>query len=345
MGLQTHAMKDSRIRLAGARMAELGTQMGLDGGTVRACAKAGPSRLGRFALGLLVLLLALFAFGLDGHDEAAFRSFCEACDRWQINPEFRYVAFDYTVRGSAAMRTRPFCIATRRCILAVRSLPLLPKKYAVNPTSELHYQNFSRGPLCAYLHLCGEQDVANHLGLVEAIGRHESEPRKLLDSFQMDFPVAKDAGAVQSVSSLVQDTEASRPFAIRSNINLLLGPPIAQIAGDLGIPQTPEEMTPDQQQAVLDHLDAHLKRHDRELWRTKQVSDFCGGIWAQVFGPPYKALLAPIVMIHDVSRIALVVLLAFLALHWRRKCKRAANASGQSGPQTSTPQTRDDANS
>ncbi|MDB5292985.1 MAG: hypothetical protein JWL69_4226 [Phycisphaerales bacterium] len=299
------------------------------------------ARLRHFALGLLLFVLALFAFGLDGHDEAAFRSFSEACDRWQSNPEFRSVAIDYTIRGSAAMRTHPFFIPTQRSILAVRSLPLLPKKFAVNPTSRLHYQNFSRGPLCAYLHLCGEQGVPTTIGVVEAIGRHEAEPRRLLDSFQMDFPVAKDAGAIQSVASLVHDADASRPFTVRTNVNLLLGPEIAQIADELNFPQTPEEMRPDQQQAVLDRLDAHVKLHDPELWRAKQVSDFSGGVWTQVFGPPYKALLVPIVMIHDISRVALIVLLAFLSLYWRRKWKRAANTCHQPAPQTSTPPPRD----
>jgi hypothetical protein len=290
------------------------------------------ARLRRFALGFVLFVLALFAFGLDGHDEAAFRSFSEACDRWQSNPEFRSVAVDYTVRGSTAMRTHPFFIPTRRSILAVRSLPFLPKKCAVNPTSQLHYQNFSLGPLCAYLHLCSEQDVPTTVGIVEAVGRHDVEPRRLLDSFQMDFPVAKDAGAMQSVASLIHDSESSRPFVVRTNINASLGPAIAQIADQLNFPQTPEAMTPDQQQAVLDRLDAHVKLHDPELWRTKQVSDFSGGVWAQVFSPPYKTLLVPIVMIHDASRVVLIALLAFLALRWRRKWKRAEENPNSESP-------------
>jgi hypothetical protein len=88
-------------------------------------------------------------------------------------------------------------------------------------------------------------------------------------------------------------------------------------------------MTPEQQRAVLERLDDHVRRHDLELWRTKQVSDFCGGFWAQVFGPPYNTLLVPFLTAHSVSRILLVLALLglLLRLYLRHRPRRAAEPS------------------
>jgi hypothetical protein len=128
----------------------------------------------------------------------------------------------------------------------------------------------------------------------------------------MDFPVATDSGAIESSVSLLRDTRASRAFQIRSNIGDLLRPHIAAIARQLGFPGDPGEMTPAEQRAVLDRLDGYVRRHDPKLWRTKQVSDYAGGIWAQVFGPPYNMILKPVLLIHDISRVVFLAVLILL---------------------------------
>ena len=68
-----------------------------------------PSRKGLRRTGYVLLFATLlFSFlgsiALTGHDETGLRSFAEAVDRWQVNPEFRAVALDYCVHGSAATR-------------------------------------------------------------------------------------------------------------------------------------------------------------------------------------------------------------------------------------------------
>ncbi|HZK79502.1 MAG TPA: hypothetical protein VFC46_00505 [Humisphaera sp.] len=268
------------------------------------------SKLTRLFAILLLLGVVLITFGISGPDEAAFRAFDESVDRWQTNPEFRAVAIDYCIGGSRAMMTRPFLIPAKSTIMTLRSAPGLPKKYAVNATSALHYQNFSRGPLSAYLHLCSEQDVPDMIGIIEAAGRKPrrtpDDLRQVLDGFHMDFPVAHDAGAMASVEDLLADTDAGKTFAIRTNIGPMLLAPIAQIAADLHVPANPKDMSADEQRAVLDRLDRYLKSHDQELWRTRQVSDLCGGVWAQVYGPPYRAVVAPLLIAKEVCRWVLV---------------------------------------
>src|SRR5206468_4301059 len=156
--------------------------------------------------------------------------------------------------GSAAVRTRPCGLPTGGTIMALRSIPLLPKRFAVNPTSQLHYQNFGRGPLVAYLHLCSEQSVSDVVSVIEKAGRTpkaEADLRGVLDSFHMDFPVAHDAGALQSVASLLRETDAGRTFVIRANVGDLLRAQIAALAQELHLDPDPLKMTPDQQQAIL----------------------------------------------------------------------------------------------
>jgi hypothetical protein len=286
-----------------------------DSGTPKRCnsGRRGPSRLGRGLFAAALLLTGLFAFGLSGPDYSALLSFRQAVDRWQHDPEFRTTAIEYSVRGSAAMRTRPFFIPARRLILAIRSIPGLPKEFAVNPTSRAHYENFSRGPLSAYLHLCREQDVPAYVAAIEPLGRKTGRTlddcRAWLDERKMDFPIARDRGAAQSVATFLDDADAGRAFVVRDGVPELLLPDIAAVATQLGYPPDPERMTPDQQQVVLDRLDDYVRHHDPELWRTKQVSDLCGGIWAQVFGPPYNDLLVPVIVLHTACRFAFVLLL------------------------------------
>ena len=271
---------------------------------------------------LLVAPLALcawFGFGLSEGDYASLRTFTESVERWQTNPEFRSIAYDYSIRGSAAMRTRPLLIPAQRGIIAVRSVPGLPPEYAMSSTSRAHYENFSSGPLGAYLFLSDEQNVSGVAGLFEELGKKPSptaaDYRALLDGIHMDFPVVKDAGAVKSVEALAADVGPAS-FSIKTPIGPLLRRHIAAIATELGFPTDPMQMAPDQQRAVLERLDGHVRRHDPELWRTKQVSDFCGGFWAQLYGPPYNGLLVPFLKVHRVCQWVLII--ALLALLFRR---------------------------
>jgi hypothetical protein len=285
-------------------------------------------RARRVGLVLTVVLLGLLAFGISGTDEAAIRAFDEAADRWQTNPEFRSVATEYCVRGSGALRTRPLLVRARRLIVAMRSLPLLPRRLAMSPTSRSHYENFSNGPLCAYLFLCGEQSVPEFVAVLEACGHTpeatDAELRLFLDSFHMDVSVCKDAGAIRSAAALVHDTAPQRPFAIRHSIGPLLVPHIRTIARQLRVPEDPAKMTPEQQLAVLERLDAHVRRHDPELWRTKQLSDFCGGVWAQAFSPPYQRAIKPLVAMHRMGAPALIALTVWFSIRRRRSEGRIA---------------------
>jgi hypothetical protein len=309
------------------------------------------SRLLRAAVVIAIVACAVFALGVSGPEDAAIREFDEAATLWQNDPEFRLVAFEYCVRGSRAVRTRPLWVPAGAGVMAIRSIPGLPRQFAVNPTSQLHYDHFRQGPLCAYLHLCSEQSVADYANVLETVGKSagpvtrpatlpatqastrpaapattqsaDAGPRAFLDAFKMDFPVCTDAGALQSVTALFRDVEASRALTVRENVGPRLMPHIAALARELNLPQDPVAMTAAQQQAVLDLLDARVRREDPELWRTKQLSDFCGGVWAQVFAPPYRKVTQPLIVLHAVAWPGLVALGAWLGFRWgRRRSKR-----------------------
>ena len=266
---------------------------------------------------LIGLFAALLVFGLSGADVGAWRAFDEATGRWQVNPEFRSVCFEYCLLGSRAVRTTPFWLNGRQAIMTLRSIPFLPKRFAISPTSHSHYQSFDRGPLCAYLYLCGEQQVKQWTDILQSESRQlangdQQAPLRFLNWFSVDFPLCKDDGAIDSVRSLVADTDPTRGFTIRQDVSPLLLQPIAAIARDLHLPEDPTKMPPDAQAAVLARLDGYLHRHDVELWRTKQVNDFCAGVWAQVYSPPYQRLLGTLVTLHSVVTIVCLLLVPFM---------------------------------
>src|SRR5437764_6500358 len=91
-------------------------------------------RIALVAITMAMAALAVLGFGLSGHDEAALRTFAASVDRWQHQPEFRTIAIEYCQQGSAAVDTHPWGLPTRRIVMDLRSLPLLPKKFAVNST-------------------------------------------------------------------------------------------------------------------------------------------------------------------------------------------------------------------
>ncbi|QOV89970.1 hypothetical protein [Humisphaera borealis] len=291
---------------------------------------------GRLLLLVILLLVLAIGFGLSPGDQTKLSTFVDSVEQWQNNTEFRQVAAQYVTRGSDAMRSRPMGIRSADWIMWIRSLPVMPKEFAVNDTSKAHYENFSKGPLSAYLHLCTEVDLLNadgkggYLGEFEGrFGRSSSPPsredvRDWLKGLKWDYPVVYDEGAVQSLQSAIADVEPYRPLTKRArHIDDLLKPHIAVIAAGLKLPSTDvEHMTPLQQYAVLDRLDSHLRQTDPELWRTKQVSDVCGGIWGQVFSPPYLTLLTPYLQVATTCRWVAVGLLGLLLLLTARRLRQ-----------------------
>jgi hypothetical protein len=304
---------------------------------VRRVVRARKAACARAACAAALLFCLAFGYGLPGRDRNALESFTRAVDRWQANPEFRGLASEYSVRGSEALRTRPLLVPADRLIILARSCPLLPERYALSPTCRAHYEGFSRGPLCAYLHLCDEQAVHHAVAMLEELGRRrredgrpgpdEADFREFLGAFRLDSPVVKDAGAVQSVAALVAETEAlSRPFRYRTVIGSALAPHVRALAGELGFPADAAAMSVEQQRAVLDRLDGYVRRRDPELWRTKQASDFCAGIWAHVFGRNYNLLLKPFLVLHAACRVAVWALLLWAGIVWLRSRQRPSAA-------------------
>jgi hypothetical protein len=318
-----------------------------DADSIEAESRARPARwtvmAARGGFVVAAVLCVAFAFGLSARDAATLRSFADSVDRWQVNPEFRSLAAEYSVRGSEALRTRPILAPADRVIILARSCPLLPERYALTASTRLHYEDFGRGPLCAYLHLCDEQAVHHAVGMVEELGRQcretgrpapdAAELRAFLRMFKLDSPVVKDAGALASVSALLADTHArSEPFTYRGVVGAALGPHVRALAAELGFPADARRMTVAQQRAVLDRLDAYVRRQDPELWRTKQVSDFCAGIWAHVFGRSYNLLIKPFLFLHAAGRVGLLVLLWWAAARWaeaRQEARAGAREASQ----------------
>jgi hypothetical protein len=301
----------------------------------------------RIAFWLAVALSAWGWFGVSSQDETDARRFDRLAAEWQRNPEFRAINTSYCDDGSRALAATPFGVRANDVVMALRSIPGLPKDLAVNPTSELHYRRFAMGPLCAYLHLCTEQDIPTFARVLEeAVTKHPAattptttatitqptviaDPivaaRELLESFHMDEPVSADVGAVQSAAALIHDVDPRKPLVIRQNIDALLLPQIRDLARELGVPERVDDMTATQQRWVFARLDAHVRTHDPELWRTKQLSDFCCGIWAQVYGPSYGLAIKPILLVHRVAGGALLALVLWAL--WRRPGDRLHRGS------------------
>ncbi|MDB5296322.1 MAG: hypothetical protein JWO31_2305 [Phycisphaerales bacterium] len=288
----------------------------------------------RLAFALLLFLALLLGFGTSSADLGRLQAFVDSVDNWQRNSEFRQVTTQYVTRSSDALRTHPYRILAADWIVWIRSQSFVKKEFAINPTSRVHYANFSKGPLSAYLHLCTEIDLLSEDGTGGYLGEFEGKFGKSaggptaadasawLAGMKWDFPVVSDAGAAQSVRSAVADARPDKPFTVRvRHIDDALRPHIAAVAADLGAPADPAAMTADQQYAVFDRLDARVRQDDPELWRTKQVSDFVGGIWGQVFSKPYLVLLSPYLMLADAGRWSAVVLLVAL-VWWRGRRRR-----------------------
>ncbi len=273
-------------------------------------------------VGLLLVFLVM-TFGISPDDEASMRTFDEAGPRWQHDPEYRSLAVEYCILADRALRAKPFLVSGPTLVLTARSLPFAPHRYAVNASSQRHYSRFSGGPLVAYLFFCGEQSVDQFVGILEEIG-HTRQPGdadllRFLEAFHMEYPVCTDAGARQSVATLVRDTRSDEHFRIRKDVGDLLRVHARALARQLAFPQEPDQMSPDQQLAVLLRLDDYVKQHDYQLWRTKQLNDFCCGIWAQVYAPHYHVIIGPVLAIRPVGTWGLVVMLLWTTLHRSRR--------------------------
>ena len=298
------------------------------------------------AVAVIFIVALLLGFGLFPTDQTRLSTFVDSVHQWQRNTEFRQVAMQYVTRGSDAMRSEPMGIRSAEWIMWIRSLPVMPKEFAVNDTSRAHYENFSKGPLSAYLHLCTEVELLNKDGGGGYLGEFEGrfgksaqptndEVRDWLKGLKWDYPVIHDDGAVQSLQAAIADIEPYKPLKIRvRHIDGLLKPHISAIAAELKLPSGDVgQMSPEHQYAVFDRLDPYLRQNDRELWRTKQVSDVCGGIWGQVFSPPYLELLGPYLKIAAVARwvtIAMLAMFLWMKIRQVRRLTRPAVARGES---------------
>ncbi len=270
-------------------------------------------------------LVTLLGYGISSDDARRMKTFCDGVTRWQTNPEFRSVGFEYCDLSSQAMRTHPFGISATSLVMALRSLPYLPENIKANPTSHTHYVNFTHGPLSAYLYLSNEQGVKDTTGMLEELVHHpvlsDDEIKAFLGSFNIHPPPITDAGAVQSVRSLLADVDPSRPFLIRKPIPLLLQPHIAVLLAEDGLPPTIDELSVQQEELVLSQLDYQVRQSDDELWRTKQVNDFLNGVWSR-YGETYQQqLIGPMLKARGACRLAapMLIVLTLGIWGWRRQ--------------------------
>lgn len=207
---------------------------------------------------------------------------------------------EYVALGVAAMRGRWWGVSGEGVVMSFRSLPGLPLYLALHESSGAHYRAFSQGELAAYLHLSSEQGLEDGLRMIEDLGRRDVLPDadivQFLDSFKLPAPIVTDAGAIASVRRLLADTQRPpRPFLVRGDLIAALRRHIEQHAVTMAV------------------LDDDIRRDDLELWRTKQVSDFLAGVWAQGYGQIYVSGIDWLIRIRNAARVALVVTLALLA--------------------------------
>ncbi len=279
--------------------------------------------------GSLVLACLLFGYGLDADDARRLSEFSAGVERWQSGPDFRNVCHDYVRLSHAAMNATPWGMRATTLVMAIRSVPGLPPEYAVSETSQAHYDNFTRGELSAYLHLCGEQTmdwVVRDLHRVAAHGSTDADVEAFLRSWKMNRPVATDAVAVAGVKRLIAEIDAGRPMEPRTHVQADLRAAAAALATRLGYPAVIERLTRDQQRDVFARLDADVREHNVELWRLKQVSDLCSGIWAQTFGRDYTMVITPALAARRICQFAGSVGAVGLILMTRKPRKRAAGA-------------------
>jgi hypothetical protein len=275
-------------------------------------------------------------FGMTPSDARRVRAFGDAVRSWQHDPDYRAVATQYVTLGVDAMQSRVCGLSAGTLIMAFRSLPGLPDYLAVSDTSAAHYKAFSEGDLSAYLHLSSEQGAADGIAMIEQLGR----PKDLTDAdlvaflagFKLPVPTVTDAGAVAGVRRLLADVDVSaKPFLVRGDVSTSL---LSGVEGNLAT------MTRAQQAAEFAQFDAHIRATDPELWRSKQVSDFLAGIWAQGYGQIYLDGINAFSRIQQAARVAFVVGLLIAVVPMVRRRRVATPAVAAAPPDaTSTPVT------
>jgi hypothetical protein len=277
------------------------------------------------ALGSILLVSAAVGFGVSREDRSSLREFAAAVGRWQRDPDFRAVQREYVERGTRAMQARWCGLSARTVVMGFRSLPGLPRSLAATDASDAHYQAFARGPLSAYLHLSGEQNMGDGVPMIAALARQsavtDSDVVAFLSSFKLPVPTVTDAGAVAGVRAMLRDI--GRTPLMTAPLATLLTPRIEELARRQGAPAEVGKMTPRQQQRVLAQLDGWLRARDPEAWATKQASDLLSGIWAQGYGTYYARGIHWLLRIQAVAKVVFVLACGAMIMLLRRAFYRA----------------------
>ena len=285
----------------------------------------------RLALVCVFAIACVFGFGITSDDWQKAQAFSQAAARWQVNPDFRAITFEYAELGSRAMQTRLCGVRAKTAVMWFRRIPGLPASIAVNPTSQSHYDDFAAGPWPAYFHLSAEQDVPASIAVLEKLGDNPSDEqiRQMLSGFKLPVPIATDFGAVLSVRSLLGDVTPERPFVIRDK------PFTVERLHEADGYSTVVQLN------LLHALDKELRDHNPELWRTKQVNDFLSGIWAQGYGQMYADAIRAVAIARIVGRVImgvfLVVGILWLSLRERAGVRGYSENAASLSPKTPSP--------
>ena len=262
--------------------------------------RRGLRNAGVVLLALTIIGCAALGLGISRNDVRRLHAFGDAVRRWQSDPEFRQVQREYVAFGVEAMRGRWWGVSGRQVVMGFRSLPGLPLYLRAHGSSADHYRAFSEGELAAYLHLSGEQGIEDGLRIIDGLAQREpltdADIVDFLSGFKLPVAVATDAGAVESVRRLLADTQRPpRPFAVR---------------GDAVVQALRRHVTPATR--TMRQLDDAVRAADPELWRSKQVNDFLGGVWAQAYGRIYLDGIDWLMRIRAAARVVLIVALIAL---------------------------------
>jgi hypothetical protein len=280
-------------------------------------------RIGWTMAAIVLLIATAFSFCITSSTAKTAQAFADAVARWQTNPHFRAITFEYVELGSAGVQSRVWFWPARDAITTFRELPGLPPLIAMSPGSQAHYDDFDRGPVGAYLRLTAEQGTTDALKMIQQLGPSPSDEaiRQFLTSFKLPFPVVTDAGAIASVRRMLADVNPSQPFTITTNPADLLNARIQSLAASCGITHV-DQLSDAQQTDLLRRLDTDLKTSNSELWRTKQVNDLLAGLWAQVYGQIYATAIHCVILVRLISRIVLCLGILALPIYLAMKNNR-----------------------
>jgi hypothetical protein len=273
-------------------------------------------------LALVAALAAAVGFGMSSSDARRVRTFADAVRGWQHDPDYRAVSTEYVKLGVEAMQARLCGISAGHVVMGFRSIPGLPDYLAVSDTSAAHYDAFSRGELSAYLHLSSEQGIADGVAMVEQLGRRkpltDEDVVTFLRGFKLPVPTVTDAGAIAGVRRLLNDigSTTTKPFIVRGDVATSL---VSCVEGNLAT------MTRPQQAAAFAEFDSHVRATDPELWRSKQVSDFLAGVWAQGYGQIYLDGINGFFRVQSAARVICFALLLVIAVVLLKAKRRRAN--------------------